>query len=46
LEARSWEKSGSGLEEDGESETGVEFRERTDLVLLSDGAKGLEARGA
>jgi hypothetical protein len=46
LEARSCEKSGSGLDEDGESEPGVEFREWKDTVLLSEGAKGLAALGA
>lgn len=45
LEARSWEKSGSGLDEDGERDVGVELREGNDTVLLSDGAKGLAARG-
>lgn len=47
LEVRSWEKSGSGLDDEGEREMGVEFRERRDTVLLSDcGAKGLADRGA
>ena len=46
LEARSWEKAGSGPDEDGEREVGVEFCEWNDTALLSDGAKGLAARGA
>lgn len=45
LAARSCEKWGSGLEEDGESELGGEMREWKDTVLLSDGANGLAARG-
>jgi hypothetical protein len=39
-------KSGSGLDDEGETEAGVEFREWKDMVLLSDGANGLAARGA
>ena len=46
LEARSWAKPGSGLAEEGDREVGVEFRERNETVLLSDGSKGLAARGA
>jgi hypothetical protein len=44
FEARSWAKSGSGLDDDGERETGVELCELIETVL-SDGAKGLAARG-
>lgn len=45
LAARSCEKSASGPDEGGDNELGVEFRELTDAVLLSEGAKGLAARG-
>jgi hypothetical protein len=45
LAVRSCEKSGSGLDDDGESVLGVEFRDANDTVLLSDGADGLRARG-
>jgi hypothetical protein len=44
-EARSWLKSGRGPDEGGERELGVEFRERNETVLASDGAKGLVALG-
>jgi hypothetical protein len=39
-------KSGSGLDDEGEREAGVELREWKEMVLLSDGANGLAARGA
>jgi hypothetical protein len=39
-------KLGSGLDDEGETEAGVELREWKDMVLLSDGANGLAARGA
>lgn len=38
-------KSGRGLEEGGEIEFCVEFLEWKEMVLLSDGANGLAARG-
>lgn len=44
LEARSCEKSRRGLDDGGESEFGVEFREWKETVLLSEGANGLTAR--
>lgn len=43
LEARSCEKSGSGLDEGGDNELGVELCECKDTVLLSEGGKGLVA---
>lgn len=47
FEVRSWLKSGSGLDEGGEMEFCVEFPlEWKEMVLLSDGANGLAARGA
>lgn len=46
MEARSWEKSGSGLEDEGDREMGVELREwdGKESVLASDPGRGLADR--